>query len=177
MDRLLLTLAVVVFFLLCAWGMWLGWRRKARSQSVQVPPFPTAPEDVGEPLLPAAEGLYVSTTRARQWQDRIVTRGAGLRTSATWRVYPGGLDVRRVGAPDFWIPAESIVEVRKDRAIAGKVMGTDSLLIITWRLGDVLLDTGFRGDELGVYPQWLESLRAIAPRQPNGDEIKGGAQT
>ncbi|WP_158892184.1 transporter [Amycolatopsis anabasis] len=177
MDRLWLTLAVVAFFALCVWGMWLGWRRKARSQSVQVPPFPSAPDNLGEPVLPPARGLYVSTTRAGHWQDRIVTRGAGLRTSATWRLYESGLEVERVGAPGFWIPAESIVDVRRDRAIAGKVMGSDSLLVITWQLSDVLLDTGFRGDDLGAYPQWMERLRAIAPERKNGDEVKGGAQT
>ena len=44
-------------------------------------------------------------------------------------------------------------------------MGTDALLIITWRLGESELDTGFRGDDLDDYPQWTEELK-----------IKGGAQ-
>jgi hypothetical protein len=175
MERLWLTLAIVVFFVLCLWGMRVGWRRKARSQSVEVPPFPETPENLGEPLLQAERGLYVSTTRAGHWQDRIVTRGAGLRTSATWRLHPEGLRVERVGAPELFIPAQSLVDVRTDRAIAGKVMGTDSLLVVTWKLGDVLLDTGFRGDDLGVYPQWMDKLREIAPGR-NGNEIKGGAQ-
>ena len=44
-------------------------------------------------------------------------------------------------------------------------MGTDSLLVITWRAGDVELDTGFRSDEPDDYPQWIDRLR-----------IKGGAR-
>ncbi|GAA1986902.1 transporter [Amycolatopsis minnesotensis] len=182
MERVLLTLAIVAFFLLCVFGMWLGWRRKARSQSVQVPPFPStpsSPEDTGERLLAPAEGLYVSTTRAGHWQDRIVTRGAGLRTSATWRLYEHGVEVERVGAPGFWIPAESLVDIRLDSRIAGKVMATDSLLVFTWKLGDIELDTGFRGDELSVYPQWIEAVQRLAKLAEHGrsdsGEVKGGA--
>ena len=164
MERLWLTLAIAAFFLLCAWGMWLGWRRKARSQSVQFPPFPEIPAEPGEILLEST-GLYVSTTTAGNWQDRVVTRGAGLRSSAIWRLHPGGVAIERGGAPDFWIPRPAITGVRRDSRIAGKVMGTDALLIITWRLGESELDTGFRGDDLDDYPQWTEELK-----------IKGGAQ-
>ena len=157
MERLLLVLVVIAVFALALWGMRLGWRRRARSQSARVAPFPPVPAEPGEPLL-ATKGLYVSTTTAGNWQDRIVTRGMGLRGRAVLRRYPHGVEVDRAGAPGFWIPAESIVGVRRASAIAGKVMGSDSLLVITWRLGDVELDTGFRGDDHGVYPQWTESL-------------------
>ncbi len=167
MERLVLTLVVLGCLLLAVWGMRVGWRRRARSQSVLVPPFPQVPEEPGGLLLPEAPGLYVSTTTAGNWQDRIVTRGVGLRGRAVLRRYAGGVEVDRAGAPGFWIPVESIVDVRRASAIAGKVMGTDSLLVITWRLGDVELDTGFRGDDHGDYPQWMESLRS---------ESKGGAR-
>jgi hypothetical protein len=164
MERFWLVLAIVAFFLLCLWGMYVGWRRKARSQSVRVPPFPPIPEDPGEVLLEST-GVYVGTTTAGNWQDRIVTRGAGLRSSAAWRLHDGGIAVERGGAPGFWIPRDAVTGVRRDTKIAGKVMGTDALLVLTWRLGDAALDTGFRGDELDDYPQWMEQLK-----------IKGGAQ-
>ncbi|WP_236791253.1 transporter [Amycolatopsis sp. GM8] len=166
MERFILVLVVLVFFLLAVWGMRLGWRRRARSQSVLVPPFPPVPDEPGEPDL-TATGLYVSTTTADDWQNRIVTRGTGLRGRAVLRSYSGGVEVDRAGAPGFWIPRDAITEVRRGSAIAGKVMGTDSLLIIRWRLGEVELDTGFRGDDHGDYPQWIEGLSS---------EIKGGAQ-
>jgi hypothetical protein len=164
MERLWLVLAIVAFFLLCLWGMYLGWRRKSRSQSAQVPPFLAIPGDAGEVLLEST-GVYVATTFAGEWQNRVVTRGAGLRTGAIWRLHAGGVAVERGGAPDFWIPRAAITGVRRDAKIAGKVMGTDALLVLTWRLGDAELDTGFRGDDLDDYPQWTEELK-----------IKGGAQ-
>ncbi|HJQ45812.1 MAG TPA: transporter [Amycolatopsis sp.] len=166
MERILLVLLVLAIFLLAVWGMRVGWRRKARSQSARVLPFPEVPAEPGEAQL-EADGLYVSTTTAGNWQDRIVTRGMGLRGRAVLRRYPHGVEVDRAGAPGFWIPAESVVDVKRASAIAGKVMGSDSLLVIRWRCGEVELDTGFRGDDHGVYPQWMESL---------GNEIKGGAQ-
>lgn len=156
MDRLLLTLLLAALFVLCVWGMWRGWRRQARAQSVEFPPFPVLPADPGA-AVDEARGVYVCTTRAGHWQQRVVTRGAGLRTSATLRRYPDGVEVDRSGAPSFWIPRESIRDIGTAKGMAGKVMGTDSLLVITWRLGDALLDTGFRGDDREVYPQWMET--------------------
>ncbi|MGC7101206.1 transporter [Amycolatopsis lurida] len=172
MERFLLTLLVAAFFALCVFGMWLGWRRKARSQSARIAPFPEVPVDLGEPLL-TADGLYVSTTIAGRWQERVVTRGAGLRGYATLRLYDMGVEVDRGRAPGFWIPRASITGVRTDKGMAGKVMGTDSLLVLTWRPGGdgEELDTGFRGDDLEVYPRWLEELGK------NGTEIKGSAQS
>lgn len=168
MDRLLLTLLFAALFALCVYGMWRGWRRQARAQSVRVPPFPAVPKDPGEPLLETS-GLYVATTFAGHWQQRIVTRGAGLRGPAVLRLYRGGVEVDRAGAPCFWIPLESIGHVRTARGMAGKVMGTESLLVFTWRLPDprnggrdVELDTGFRGDDLAAYPEWSERIKAGA---------------
>lgn len=155
MERLALTLLVLAVFLLGVWGMWLGWRRKAREQSARYAPFPQVPEadDLGQELA-ATDGVYVATTPHGRWQDRIVTRGVGMRGPATLRRYDGGVVVERHGARSFFIPASAITEVTTARKMAGKVMGTDGLLVITWRLGDELLDTGFRGDDMDVYPEW-----------------------
>jgi hypothetical protein len=176
MDRLLLTLAIIAFFALCIWGMRRGWRRKARSQSVLVPPFPEVPESPGEPVLPETTGLYVSTTTAGNWQDRIVTRGAGLRSNVTIRFYHGGIEIDRIGAPGFWIPVEALAGVRRASQIAGKVMGMDNLLVITWTAGETLLDTGIRGDDIDVYPQWINAIEAAVPAVNHTSESTGGAQ-
>lgn len=155
MDRLLLTLLVVVFFGLCVWGMRHGWRRQAREQSVEFPPFPEVPADPGR-VLDEARGSYVATTRAGHWQERVVTRGVGLRGNATLRRYAAGVEVDRDGAVGFWIPRDRIERLDTASGMAGKVMGTRSLLTITWRLGDASLDTGFKANDISVYARWLE---------------------
>jgi len=157
MDRLLLTLLVVVFFGLCVWGMWRGWRRQAREQSVEFPPFPAVPGDPG-PVLGEVRGSYVATTRAGRWQERVVTRGVGLRGAATLRRYADGIEVDRDGAVGFWIPRDRVTGLDTTSGMAGKVMGTRSLLVITWRLGDSLLDTGFKADDISAYAEWLEKV-------------------
>lgn len=177
MDRLLLTMVVLAFFLLCVWGMRRGWRRQAREQSVKLDPFPTVPEDTGEAVLPDIVGLYASTTLSGRWQDRVVTRGVGLRSSVTLRCFADGIEVERVGAPGFWIPRESIVDARVGKAIAGKVMGTNSLLVVTWQLGDRLLDTGVRGDDLELYPSWIDTLVGTASARTETGEVNGGTRS
>lgn len=158
MDRFLLTLALVAFFALCVFGMWRGWRRQAREQSVEFPPFPAMPGETGTAVLPDLRGMYVCTTRSGHWQQRVVTRGAGLRTSGTLRLYADGVRVERIGAPGFWIPRENVLRATTARAMAGKVMGTAALLVITWQLDDAVLDTGFKADDIAGYPEWIEAL-------------------
>lgn len=158
MDRFLLTLLVLAFFLLGVWGMRRGWRRKAREQSVVYDPFPEIPADIEGDPLDTAKGIYVATTDAGRWQERIVARGTGMRGPATLGRYATGVVVDRDGAAGFFIPAESIVDVKTAKGMAGKVMGTPGLLVITWRLGERTVDTGFRGDDIAAYPRWIEGL-------------------
>ncbi|SFQ51091.1 hypothetical protein SAMN05421810_108197 [Amycolatopsis arida] len=166
MDRLALTALVVAVFGLCLWGMWRGWRRQSRAQSVRFPPFPPVPAEPGPVELELA-GVYASSTVAGHWQERIVTRGAGVRSAATLRCHRDGIAVARIGAPSFWIPRESLVDVRTAKGIAGKVLGTAGLLVLTWRPGgpdpgEVVVDTGFRGDDVDEYPQWIDKLKGGA---------------
>lgn len=188
MDRLLLTLGFIVLFMLCVYGMWKGWRRQARAQSVRIPPFPARPAEPGTPVL-ETPGLYVATTNAGHWQERIVTRGAGLRGPATLRLHDGGIDVDRDGMPGFWIPREAVTRIATGKGMAGKVMGTDSLLIVTWRAEQVdggapgvELDTGFRADDRGVYPQWIRQFeRETVSEDGNASDneaefVTGGGQ-
>ncbi|GAA1230510.1 transporter [Prauserella halophila] len=189
MDRLLLTLVFVALLVLCVYGMWKGWRRQARAQSVRIPPFPERPAEPGAPQL-ETPGLYVATTHAGHWQERIVTRGAGLRGPAALRLYDDGIEVDRDGMPSFWIPREAITGIATGKGMAGKVMGTDSLLIVTWRAGEsdgdggsgrtVELDTGFRADDRGVYPQWIKQVErdtaGDAGSASDHERIAGGAQ-
>ncbi|MGH3519056.1 MAG: transporter [Haloechinothrix sp.] len=170
MERFGLTMLVLAVFLLAVLGMWRGWRRKAAEQSARYAPFPEVPEHLADPEhgfgagpRDVATGIYVATTRSGHWQDRIVARGAGIRGPATLRRYTAGVVVDRHGAPSFFIPAESLLDAKTAKGMAGKVMGTEGLLVITWRLGDVAVDTGFRGDDIADYPQWIHALLAMTP--------------
>ncbi|SNR51399.1 hypothetical protein SAMN06265360_10856 [Haloechinothrix alba] len=166
MERFLLSMLMLAVFLLLAAGMWWGWRRQAREDGSRYAPFPEVPEQLdADAARDSVTGVYVATTSAGHWQDRIVARGVGMRSSATLRRYTAGVVVARTGAPSFFIPSESLVDARTSKGMAGKVMGVDGLLVITWRLGDALVDTGFRADDKSVYARWIHALRAAAPER------------
>ncbi len=93
---------------------------------------------------------------APSWQDRIAVGDLGFR--ATLRTQPRtrtGVLLERDGASPIWIPEESIRAIRTERGLAGKVMTKDGVLVIRWQLPTgTEIDTGFRGDDKSIYPQW-----------------------
>ena len=162
MIRLLLCLAVVAFFVLCAAAMRWGWRNRARRQSY-LPQLPAPPEHfAGEPLLPAMTGVYASTTTAGDWQDRIVADGIGMRSGVEATLYAEGLLLDRIGARPLWIPAAALLDARTGKAMAGKVMGVDGLLVVRWLAGEYELDTGLLADDKNRYDDWITAIRALA---------------
>jgi len=172
-TRSLLVLLFVAAFVLAVYGMARGWRARARRQAAVFPSFPTPPADLpddeGTQLLAPLTGVYVGTTTAGNWQDRIVVGDVGHRAEAELRLFPSGLLVDRVGASPLWIPAGALRDARTDRALAGKVMTRDGLLVVTWSLGEHLLDTGFRADEKTSYAEWVRVLRTLVPEHPAGE--------
>lgn len=138
-----LPVTILVFLLALAYlGMWLGWRRRARKHDL--PPLVPAPA-VAE--LPAAKleagARYFGTTVSGDWLDRVVAQGLGPRSMARLRLSTEGLDVIRVGG-SFRIPVEALRGARQDQGIAGKVVPPQGVLVVTWKHGDLVLDSGFR---------------------------------
>lgn len=157
--------SVALLFLLIVpllWGlMWLGWRGRGRRQS-SLPPLPAVPAGgVGTPVLDDLRAVYVSTTSAGRWLDRVVAQGLGTRSEAAVRVTPEGVHIVRVGAPDLWIPTASLDDVRLERAIAGKVVEKEGLVVLTWRLGTARLDTGLRLRYEADRARLVEAVRSL----------------
>lgn len=173
MTRLLLTVLVILFFAVCAAAMWWGWRNRQRRQSY-LPAPPQPPAERGEPLLPPARGVYVSTTTADNWQDRIAVHGLGFRSDATLWLYADGLLVERTGADPLWIPVGALINARIGRAMAGKVMGIEGLLVVTWQLGGYRLDTGFRGDDKDTYGEWIDAIGSLTANGTATAGAQGG---
>ena len=169
MDRTLLTLGLVVLILLAAWGLFAGWRHRAQRQS-DLPELPVAPPigdgvDLTEPLT----GLYVSTTRAGSWQDRVVARGLGRRAAATLRLTADGVHIERVGESEIFLPVRDLEAVGTAPGIAGKVMAMpDGILVLTWNLGGTRLDSGLRLDDLEAQAEWI-SVASQLIKSPHVD--------
>ncbi|WP_432876328.1 hypothetical protein ACQPYH_26090 [Kribbella sp. CA-245084] len=130
----LLVLAVGYF------GMYRGWRNR-QSRQADLAPLPAVPEE----KVRGVEGVYVATTSAGDWMDRIAVHELGVRSIADLAVSEAGLIFHRQGATDVFIPADHLTGVRTDRGIAGKVTAEKSgLVVVTWTHDGRELDTGFR---------------------------------
>jgi hypothetical protein len=141
--RLALTALVVLAVVALARLMLHGWRRRAGRQS-DLPPLPSPPAHPGPSLIAPVEGTYVSSTSAGDWLDRIASRDLGVPSDATVEVTDAGVTFQRRGAADLFVPAAQLRGARREQGMVGKVVERDGLVVLTWELGDRLLDTGFR---------------------------------
>lgn len=155
MADLIMAGASLVLVVLLARLMWRGWRARGERQADVVGELPVAPSERGELLIEPTEGLYVGSTIAPDWQDRIAVGDLGYRANATLTRYAGGILLERSGTGEIWIPSDSITEIRTARALAGKVLTHDGILAIRWRLpSGTEIDTGFLARPRSEYEEW-----------------------
>lgn len=166
MDRVLLTVGIVVVCLLAFAALRVGWRHRLARQgsTLAIPGLPAVPDDLGPDLITPLTGLYVSSTPAGRWQDRLVVHGLGRRARVTAHRHRAGVLLDRTGEEPIFIPADRLDGVLTAPGIAGKVMGmAQGILILTWRLGGVEVDSGIRADDLDIQQEWLD---ASGPTDP-----------
>ncbi|WP_333618521.1 PH-like domain-containing protein [Dietzia sp.] len=148
--------------------MWRGWHGRLRRQSELLGALPEVPENLGEPLLEPLTGVYIGTTTAGEWNNRIAQSPLGFRSAGTLVAYPEGVLLNLDGGR-IWIPDPALTAVRADSKIANKVVPGKGILVFTWAApagdaaGDseaspgsrtVALDTGFRADDKDHYADW-----------------------
>jgi hypothetical protein len=137
--------------------MMRGWLHRARRQAQLIGTLPSLPDTVGPALIPAIKGLYVGSTLAPSWLDRIAVGDLGYRANAVLTRYPEGIMLQRTGAEPIWIPDDAIAAIRTEKGIAGQAMTHEGILAIRWRLpSGTEIDTGFRADNRADYDRWLE---------------------
>lgn len=123
---------LLVLLVLALWGMRTGWRTRARRTAALVPTLPEVPADPGPARTAPAEAVYVSSTRAGDWLDRVAAHGLGERSKAEVTVHDAGVLLRRPGARDLWLPADRLTAVGTTRGQAGKFVGPEGLVVLTW---------------------------------------------
>jgi hypothetical protein len=163
--------AVVVLAILLAWGlMFVGWRRRQARQS-DLAPLPAVPAGLAQRARAAGiEGSDVSTTTASDLLDRVTAHGLGPGGVAHVLVVEAGTDdeagvmVARSGAPDVFVPASALADVRVESMRAGKA-APHGLVVVEWRLGDLPVATAFRPRDPRDREALLQSVRALITRQ------------
>lgn len=146
-----------------------GWKHRAQRQVELIGDLPPAPASVSPAVIAPTRGLYLGSTIAPNWLERVNVGDLGYRCKAVLTRYPEGILVERSGTGPIWMPVASISGVRTERAMAGKVLpgggaagdNTGRILVIRWRLpSGTEIDTGFRGEDRGVYSQWIDQHEA-----------------
>lgn len=169
---------VIVIAVLALWLFLIslvlrGWRNRGRRQE-SIGGFPVAPDDPGKVVLGPDGGLYVGSTLAPSWQDRIAVGDYGDRATTAVIGYESGILLRRKGATEIWIPVESITAVRTERGLAGKVMTADGLLVIRWLLpSGTEIDSGIRANDKKVYAGWIDRYAPAPTTTDNARTTQG----
>ncbi|MEX2288866.1 MAG: transporter [Mycobacteriales bacterium] len=158
-DRAALTLGMLLLVALIYLLMLKGWRSRQRRQG-DLPPPPPAPVVRGDTLVPATPGVFVGTTFVDDWLDRVAVHGLAHRAAGELLVATDGVHVEREGLPDLFLPYSAISAAGTGDALAGKMVGTDGLLLVDWRLGGRLLTSGFRADEHDRHAVLADAIRS-----------------
>ena len=161
-ERVLLTLATLAFAAGIALLMLRGWRSRQRRQA-DLPAPPAVPADPGPVVVGAVPGLFVGTTSEGDWLDRIAVHGLSDRSAGWLSVHEGGVLVEREGRDDLYLPYPVVLDVGLGDALAGKVVGRDGIMLITWQLGPRRLVSGFRADDHATHPRLAAAVRAQLP--------------
>jgi hypothetical protein len=134
--RLLWTAAILVALVLIYLAMWRSWRRAPQYTS----PLDKTPPQWQSDICVSA--VYASTTRAGRWMERLRGGDLGSRSQATLCVGGLGIWIERESAQSIFIGRDQIQSISLAPGIAGKVVGGRGVLVVTWTLGDHLVDTG-----------------------------------
>ena len=178
-DVYLPILGVTGACILLAVGLVLwGWRRRRRSQSHVAAPQ-LMPESLYE-LEPraASEGMYVATVFGRDRLDRVAAHRLGVRSHARLEVHTAGehpgVAILRPRVENLFIPAEDVTDAGAGSGMVGKFVEPDGLLLVSWRLGEDEVTTGFRPRDPADRARVLESLRALRTTRET-TAVEGGS--
>ena len=141
MTRTLLTMAMVLVIIAIYALMRLGWQRRlANQQSIAIP----SPLLQGQVLAGPWPGVFIGTTFAGRWLDRIDAHTLGARSNVTLTVLDSGINIEREGERSFGIPRDAVAAVRADKAIAGRAYEGAGLIVISFSLGEQEVECGIR---------------------------------
>jgi len=171
--RLALLVALGLLAGALLFGMRRGWVRRARADESLPAPLESPPSDRrSEPT----SGRYLAATRHENWLSRFVAFDLGVPSRTDIFVDPDGVWFRRVGARSLFVPSTQLRDAALSNGIAGKGYEAGGLVLVTWQLGDELIDVGFRAEAPDCHLLLVDEIRAVLVNaQTTPHHIPGGA--
>jgi hypothetical protein len=175
MKILAVALLVLLAIFLVLYVTLIGRRRLAQRTTTLVPVPPSVPgaDQTGPVRFGPLEAVYVSTTLHGDWLARVGAHGLGDRSNALVSVHDGGVLVERQGADDLWVPVQAIRSTSLAPGMAGKYVGADGLVVLTWAVPEAdgvaaaLVDTGLRTRRAEDRGALVDAVRhLLAAQQP-----------
>ncbi|WP_277210206.1 PH-like domain-containing protein [Isoptericola croceus] len=134
---------------------------------VPQPPVLPGPDVLGAVRLGPLEATYVSSTLSGDWLARVGAHGLGDRSAAEVTVLDGGVVVDRDGGAPLLVPAAALRGVGTAPGMAGKYVGRDGLVVLTWEVPSdgetdaALLDTGLRTRRTADNARLVEAVSSL----------------
>ena len=180
MKVLAIALLVLLAIFLVLYVTLIGRRRLAQRTTTLVPRPPAVPgtdqtgaDQTGPVRFGPLEAVYVSTTLHGDWLARVGAHGLGDRSNSLVSVHDGGVLVEREGADDLWVPVHAIRSAGLAPGMAGKYVGADGLVVLTWAVPEAddvaaaLVDTGLRTRRAEDRGALVDAVRyLLAAQQP-----------
>lgn len=179
MDRsipaVIIAVVLVGIFLL----MLRSWKRRSTRDASLAAGYP-APAEPGRELT-SVPALYVATTPRNLPLERLAIKGLGFRAKATLTVTDAGLWMLLAGENGVFIPADAIDLLEPATWTIDRVVETDGLLVLGWRLAagerDAVaasspdVDSYFRIVDPADRARVSDAIRSIAPQAANPAEL------
>lgn len=132
MARTLATVITVAVLLGLLGLMLRSWRRRSRRDAALPAGYPL-PVDAALELVSAAV-LYVATTLRARPLERLNIPGLGFRARARLTITDAGVILALAGEEAVFIPASAIAVLEDATVAIDRVVETDGLLLLGWRL-------------------------------------------
>ena len=113
-----------------------------------------------------ASGLYLATTPAGDRLNRVAVGGLGFRARLSAIVAETGIVLPFPGARDVFVPASAISAVDSASWTIDRGIEPGGLTVVTWTLGDTLVDSYFRFEEPD---QFVSAATRLIPTTTGSD--------
>lgn len=132
---------LTVMVLALAGAAW-GFARRRRA-GLRMSPVPS-PDLVAGDVIARFSLLHVATTLADLPLERVWQNPLAFRAQTSLEVCPDGLRLTLAGEGQMGLPASMLREISRATWTIDKAVDPEGLLVITWALGDTLVDSYFR---------------------------------